>query len=182
MQETQTVVLGGGCFWCTEAIFKSLKGVQSVMPGYAGGNMDNPTYNQVSNGNTGHAEVIKIEYDPSVITFYDLLSVFFNTHNPTTLNQQGADVGEQYRSVIFYTTPEQKEEAEKLVKELAEQKAYDEPIVTEIKALEKFYLAEDYHQDYYAKNKSASYCEIVIEPKLEKLQKRYHELLNITPA
>jgi peptide-methionine (S)-S-oxide reductase len=175
--KTETIVFGGGCFWCTEAVFESLKGVISVTPGYSGGEKESPTYTQVSNGNTGHAECIKIKYDPEIISFYDLLSVFFNTHNPTTLNRQGADVGEQYRSVIFYTKLEQKEEAEKLIRELEEKKAFEDEIVTEVKPLDKFYPAEEYHQDYYEKNKGAQYCELIITPKLEKLQKNYENLL-----
>ena len=180
MTKTESVVFGGGCFWCTEAIFKSLKGVVSVAPGYAGGDMSDgeaPSYEKISEGNTGYAECIKLEYDPEIISFGDLLSVFFNTHDPTTLNKQGNDVGEQYRSVIFYTTEEQKEEAEKLIKELMEAKAYDNPIVTEVKPLQKFYDAENYHKDYYEKNKDAPYCQIVIAPKLEKLNKKFKELV-----
>ena len=177
-EDIRTAVFGGGCFWCTEALFKSLKGVTSVLPGYSGGEMDNPNYDKVSNGNTGHAECIKLEYDPKLISYGDLLSVFFNTHDPTTLNRQGADVGTQYRSVIFYTTESQKEEAEKLVKELNDTKAYDKPVVTEVKKFEKFFNAEDYHKDYYEKNKDAPYCEIVIAPKLEKLNKKFANLIN----
>ena len=155
-----------------------LKGVKSVTPGYAGGTKQNPSYEVVSNGNTGHAEVIQIEYDPSVIAFDDLLAVFFNTHDPTQLDRQGNDIGEQYRSVIFYTTPEQKEKSERLITELIEKKAYEKPIVTEVKPLEAFYPAEEYHKDYYKRNSNAPYCEIVIAPKLEKLQKRFATLIN----
>lgn len=173
----KTAVFGGGCFWCTEALFKSLKGVVSVASGYAGGTAENATYNKVSNGNTGHAEVIKIEYDPSIISYLDLLSVFFNTHDPTTLNRQGADTGTQYRSVIFYTEDDQKIEALKLIKELGDNKAYEKPVVTEVAPLDKFYPAEEYHQNYYENNKDAPYCEIVIAPKLEKLQKRFKDLV-----
>src|SRR3989344_1656293 len=133
MNKTGTVVFGGGCFWCTEAIFQKLRGVKSVMPGYTGGKRQNPSYKSVSGGNTGHAEVIQIEYDPSMISFEDLLAVFFNTHDPTQLDRQGNDIGEQYRSVIFYTTPEQKEKSERLITELIEKKAYEKPIVTEVK-------------------------------------------------
>lgn len=177
--KTETAIFGGGCFWCTEAVFKSLKGVISVMPGYSGGEASSASYNKVSGGNTGHAEVIKIEYDPETISFLDLLSVFFNTHDATTLNKQGADVGTQYRSVIFYTSEEQKQEAEKIIKDLNEAKAYgeDKTVVTEVKPLEKFFEAEDYHKDYYVNNKDAPYCQVVIAPKLEKLQKRFGELL-----
>lgn len=173
----ETTVLGGGCFWCTEALFKSLKGVASVTPGYSGGKKVDATYERVSGGNTGHAEVIKIEYDPTIISFGDLLAVFFNTHDPTTLNRQGADVGTQYRSVIFYTTPEQKEEAEKLIRELNEARAYPNKVVTSIEPFIEFFEAEDYHKNYYESHKDAPYCEIVIAPKLEKLQKRFKELI-----
>ncbi|PJE51139.1 MAG: peptide-methionine (S)-S-oxide reductase [Candidatus Yanofskybacteria bacterium CG10_big_fil_rev_8_21_14_0_10_36_16] len=172
--KNQTVVFGGGCFWCTEAIFKSLKGVISVLPGYAGGTTDNPTYEDVCTGITGHAEVIKIEYNPETISFDDLLTVFFSTHDPTTPNRQGADVGTQYRSAIFYTTGEQKEESEKFIEKLNES---GPKIVTEITKLDKFFEAEDYHKDYYSKNTSDSYCQVVINPKLEKLKKRFSELL-----
>lgn len=179
MGSLETVIFGGGCFWCTEAIFKSLKGVISVIPGYSGGEMDNPSYEKISGGKTGHAECIKIKYDPTIISFQDLLAVFFNTHNPTTPNQQGADVGTQYRSVIFYTTEKQKEEAEKLIKELSESQAYgpDKKVVTEVKPRYKFFPAESYHQNYYENNVDAPYCQIVIAPKLEKLNKKFKELI-----
>lgn len=174
----EKIILGGGCFWCTEAVFQMLKGVNSVASGYAGGKKAVPTYEEVSEGNTGHAEVIQISYDPSKISIDDLLAVFFNVHDPTQMNRQGDDVGTQYRSVIFYTTPEQKEKAEKLIKELTDTKAYDSPIVTEVKPLDMFYPAETYHKDYYKRNSDAPYCEIVIAPKLEKLQKRFAKLIN----
>ncbi len=173
----RTAVFANGCFWCTEAVFSMLKGIQSVVPGYAGGTLADPTYEKVSNGNTGHAESIKIEYDPSAISYDDLLAVFFNTHDPTTLNRQGNDVGTQYRSAIFYADDEQKIAAEALVKELNDSRAYDKPVVTEVKPLEKFYEAEDYHHEYYAHNKDQAYCQLVIAPKLEKLQKKFAELL-----
>jgi len=178
LNSIQTAVFGGGCFWCTEATFQMLKGVTSVTPGYTGGEKNKPTYEEVSGGKTGHAEVIQVEYDPFVITFDDLLTVFFNIHDPTQLNQQGNDVGTQYRSVIFYTTSEQKERSEKLIKELTDSKSYDKPIVTEVKPLDTFYPAENYHKDYYKRNSNAPYCEIVIAPKLEKLQKRFVTLLS----
>ena len=149
----QTAIFAGGCFWCTEAVFQDLKGVISVLPGYTGGNMDNPTYERVSGGNTGHVEAIKIEYDESIISFDDLLSVFFNTHDPTTLNRQGNDVGTQYKSAIFYTDEGQKIKAENIIKELNDNKAYDKPVVTEVKKFEKFFEAEDYHKNYYKNNK-----------------------------
>lgn len=173
----QTAVFAGGCFWCTEALLKSLAGVISAEPGYTGGHTESPTYLQVCNGDTGHAEAVKIEFDPAKITFEALMSVFFNTHDPTTLNRQGNDVGTQYRSAIFYTTAEQKAEAEKLIKELNDSKAYENPVVTEVSPLTKFYPAESYHRDYYEKNKDKAYCQIIIAPKLEKLQEKYHELL-----
>ena len=173
----EIAIFGGGCFWCTEALFKSLKGVVSVAPGYAGGSEADATYARVSEGNTGHAECIKIEFDSGKISYNDLLTVFFNTHDPTTLNRQGADVGTQYRSVIFYTTESQKSDAEKLIKELEEGKAYDKAIVTEVKPLEKFYEAEDYHKNYFESHPDQAYCQIVIAPKIEKLQKKFAELI-----
>ena len=166
----QQAVFGGGCFWCTEAVFKMLKGVISVLPGYSGGRTENPTYEQVSAGNTGHAEVIHIEYDPNLVSYKTLLTVFLGSHDPTTLNRQGNDVGTQYRSVIFYTTPLQKEVAEKAIGEI-------DGAVTEIAPLDKFYKAENYHEDYYARNKNAPYCQIIINPKLEKVQKEFANLL-----
>ena len=161
-RNTQIIVFGGGCFWCTEAVFGELKGVISVMPGYAGGITDQPTYESVSGGNTGHAEVIKIEYDPQQISFRDMLTVFFATHDPTTLNRQGNDVGTQYRSVILYTDEEQKNESKNFIKYLNESDKDDKPIVTEVKPLEKFYQAEDYHRKYYDNNSDQPYCQFVI--------------------
>ena len=154
-----------------------LKGVKSVKPGYTGGIIENPTYEQVSNGNTGHAEALEITYDPSTISYDDLLTVFFNTHDPTTLNRQENDVGTQYRSAIFYGSEEEKGKAETLIKELNESKAYDKPVVTQVLPLTKFFEAEDYHHDYYKNNKNQPYCQLVIAPKLEKMQKRFAELL-----
>ena len=176
--EKSVAVFGGGCFWCTEAVFKMLKGVTFVMPGYAGGSKPNPTYEEVCSGDTGYAEVIKIEYDPAQISYGTLLTVFFATHDSTTLNRQGADAGTQYRSAIFYTTEEQKAKAEKFIAELNASSKNGKPIITEIKPLDKFYGAEDYHKNYYAKNKLASYCQIVINPKLEKVKEKFAELLN----
>lgn len=173
----EIAVFGGGCFWCTEAIFERLKGVKSVMPGYTGGTIENPTYEQVSAGNTGHVESIKIDFDPSIISYDDLLTVFFNTHDPTTLNRQGNDVGTQYRSVVFYSNDTQRAKAEALIKELNDSHAYDKPVVTEVRPLEGFYAAEDYHRKYYDNNASQPYCQLIIAPKLEKLQKRFAELL-----
>lgn len=174
---TELAVFGGGCFWCTEAVFKMLRGVHTVNPGYAGGTTENPTYSQVSLGNTGHAEVISIEYDPHMIQYTDLLTVFFASHDPTTLNRQGADVGTQYRSIILYTTEDQKIDAEKFIADLNASSEFGNPIVTEIKPLDKFYIAENYHKDYFENHPDASYCEIVINPKLEKVQKQFAELL-----
>ena len=173
----KTAVFANGCFWCTEAVFSMLKGVKSIKPGYTGGIIENPTYEQVSNGNTGHAEALEITYDPSTISYDDLLTVFFNTHDPTTLNRQENDVGTQYRSAIFYGSEEEKEKAETLIKELNESKAYDKPVVTQVLPLTKFFEAEDYHHDYYKNNKNQPYCQLVIAPKLEKMQKRFAELL-----
>lgn len=180
-KKNKIAVFGGGCFWCTEAIFEELNGVTSVKSGYAGGKSmpdeKTPTYEEVSSGKTGMTEVIKMEYDPEKISYEDLLMVFFYTHDPTTLNKQGADVGEQYRSIIFYADENQKKEAEKLIKELDNAKAYKKPIVTEIKPLENFFEAEDYHQDFYKNNQNKPYCQLVIAPKLEKLRKKFENLL-----
>ena len=172
--KTQIAVFGGGCFWCTEAVFGELQGVISVMPGYAGGTVKDPTYEAVSTGVTGHAEMTKVEYDPDKISYSDLLTVFFATHDPTTLNRQGNDVGTQYRSIILYTTEEQKKEAEDFIKQLD---GSGPKIVTEIKPLSDFYKAEEYHRQYYFKNANAPYCRLVISPKLEKLKTRFYGLL-----
>ncbi|MBI3626613.1 peptide-methionine (S)-S-oxide reductase MsrA [Candidatus Uhrbacteria bacterium] len=174
---SQVAVFGGGCFWCTEAVFKMLKGVLAVAPGYAGGSTPNPTYEQICGGNTGHAEVIHIEYDPSAVKYEDLLTVFFASHDPTTMNRQGADVGTQYRSVIFYTTPEQKAAAEKFIVEINASNEKGASIVTELSPLDKFYEAENYHKDYFARNNEQPYCQAVINPKLEKVKEKFTELL-----
>lgn len=178
MDKMQTAVFGGGCFWCTEAVFKMLKGVSLVLPGYSGGATKNPTYEQVSSGNTGHAECTKVVFNPSEIAYRDLLTVFFGSHDPTTLNRQGADVGTQYRSVIFYTNEDQKKVAEEFIKQINESSQFGKPVVTELLPLNEFYEAENYHKDYYERNKDAPYCEIVINPKLEKVVKEFGELLN----
>jgi peptide-methionine (S)-S-oxide reductase len=170
-------VFGGGCFWCTEAVFDELRGVKSVVSGYAGGSTKNPTYDEVCGGRTGHAEVIKIEFDPGEIAFKDLLTVFFGTHDPTTLNRQGNDVGTQYRSAIFYANEEQKREAEAFIKELNDSKSFDKPVVTTLEPLGEFYEAEDYHQKYYANNPYQPYCQYMIPPKLNKLHKQFGVLL-----
>lgn len=171
--KTEIATLAGGCFWCTEAIFKRLKGVISVLPGYAGGNKVNPSYEEVSSGTTGHAEVIQIEFDPRIISFAKILDIFWHTHDPTTLNQQGNDVGTQYRSAIFYRSEKQKEEALKSKKVLEKGKLYKNPIVTEITAFKSFYEAENYHKDYYDRNKEYPYCNFVIDPKIQKLMQKY---------
>jgi peptide-methionine (S)-S-oxide reductase len=173
----KTAVFGGGCFWCTEAVFKMLKGVAKVEPGYAGGSKDSPTYEQVSGGATGHAEVIRVTYDPSIISYRDLLTVFFGSHDPTTLNRQGTDTGTQYRSVIFYNDEEEKREAETLIREIDESLRDGTRVVTELIPATAFYPAEDYHRDYFAQNTSAPYCQLVIEPKIEKVRARFSALL-----
>lgn len=173
----QIAVFAGGCFWCTEAVFQKLRGVKSVLPGYAGGIIDNPTYEQVSTGTSGHAEAIKFEYDPEVISYNDLLSVFFATHDPTTLNKQGADVGTQYRSIIFYTGEQQKLEAENFIAQLTKDEVFPNPIVTTLEPLTKFYEAEDYHKNYYERNQGQAYCQVVISPKLKKLKEKFASLL-----
>ena len=170
-------VFGGGCFWCTEAVFKMLKGVHAVESGYSGGSKEKPSYEEVSSGRTGHAEVIRIEYDPAIIPFETLLTIFFATHDPTTPNQQGADVGTQYRSIILYTNEMQREKAEAFIEKLNASSEHGDPIVTEIEPLTKFYPAEEYHQDYYERNKNAGYCQVVINPKLQKVQEKFAELL-----
>ena len=175
--ETDTATFGTGCFWCTEAIFQELDGVLKATSGYSGGNVENPTYKEVCEGTTGHAEVIQVVYDPSKITYDDLLKAFWQSHDPTTLNRQGNDVGPQYRSVIFYHNDEQKEKAVKYKAELDKSKAFDNPIVTEISPYSKFYVAENYHQDYYNNNGSQPYCYYVIKPKLEKFNKVFKDKL-----
>ena len=167
----ETVTFGSGCFWCTEAVFQQLKGVSSVVSGYSGGHVENPTYEQVVTGRTGHAEVCQIQFDPDQISFEDILEVFFNTHDPTTLNRQGNDIGTQYRSVIFYHTDEQRETAERIKAELDTSGTWKNPIVTEIVPIKKFYKAEDYHQNYYRNNPNQGYCQLVIAPKLRKFEK-----------
>ena len=174
---TQTIVFGGGCFWCTEAVFRDLKGVMSVEPGYAGGTVPNPSYEAVCTGRTGHAEVIKIVYDPAQVQLRDLMTVFFATHDPSTLNRQGADVGTQYRSAIFYTTPEQKAEAVAMIAEIDASTMEGGKVVTEVTPLDTFYPAEDYHKNYFASHPDQAYCQIVINPTVAKVQKQFAELL-----
>lgn len=176
-KELKTAVFGGGCFWCTEAIFQMIKGVEEVMPGYAGGETQNPTYESLHAGVTGHAEVIQITYDPEIVTFRNLLEAFFSAHNPTTLNQQGADIGEEYRSIILFNDADEEKQAKEYIKELEDQKVYPDPIVTELKQLDKFYPAESYHKDYYQKNTDQPYCQIVINPKVKKFKDLHPELI-----
>ncbi len=173
----ETATFGSGCFWCTEAIFERVKGVSSVVSGYSGGSVANPTYKEVCNGTTGHAECTQITFDPAVITYDELLEIFWKMHDPTTLNRQGNDVGTQYRSVIFYHNDDQKQKAEFYKKKLNDEKIWDKPIVTEITKFEKFYPAEDYHQEYYENNPNQGYCAYVITPKVEKFEKIFKDKL-----
>jgi peptide-methionine (S)-S-oxide reductase len=178
----QTATLAGGCFWCLEAVYDELKGVHSVESGYAGGHVDNPSYGAVCSGTTGHAEVVQIKFDPNVVSYRDLLNVFFTIHDPTTLNRQGADVGTQYRSAIFYHDEEQKKVAEEVIRDLNVQKIWDNPIVTEVTKFDKFYVAEDYHQEYFARNTYQPYCQVVVAPKVAKFRKHFLEMLKKQPA
>ncbi len=171
--QTETATLGGGCFWCTEALYQMLPGVKSVASGYAGGTTENPTYKEVCTGQTGHAEVIQVEFDPKVVSYEKILDTFWEAHDPTTLNRQGADTGTQYRSIILYNSPAQKAAAEKSKAEA--QKRFSRPIVTEIVPLKVFYKAEGYHQDFYRNNPQQPYCRAVIQPKVEKFEKKLHE-------
>ena len=175
MTNVQTAVLGGGCFWCLEAVFDQTEGVLSVESGYMGGHMQRPTYRQVCEGNTGHAEVIRVTFDPQKIRFGDLLEVFFAIHDPTTLNRQGNDVGTQYRSVIFYNSEEQKKQAEQAIARLNASKELPGPVVTAVEPAAEFFLAEDYHQEYFASNPDQPYCQLVVAPKVRKFQKKFSE-------
>jgi peptide-methionine (S)-S-oxide reductase len=177
MDTKEIAVFGGGCFWCTEAVFKMLKGVSSVLPGYAGGRTENPTYDAVSMGTTGHAEVIRIEFDPKQVSYRTLLTVFFGSHDPSTLNRQGNDVGTQYRSAVFYTTEEQKKIALDFIATINASAKAGDKAVTEVSPLTKFYEAEDYHKNYFATHPGNPYCQVIINPKLEKVQKEFAELL-----
>ena len=177
MNKLETATLAAGCFWCVEAVFDDLKGVEDVVSGYAGGQTENPTYRQVCNGDTGHAEVAQIKFDPSVISFKDILHIFFSVHDPTTMNRQGADVGTQYRSAIFYHNDEQKRDAEEVIKEITDEGVYDDPIVTEVTSLEKFWPAEDYHQEYFANNPNVPYCAAVVSPKVKKFRQKFADRL-----
>ena len=176
-KRTETAVLGGGCFWCLEAVFDQLQGVGAVESGYAGGRAANPTYEEVCSGATGHAEVVKIDFDPSVLPFRDLLKVFFSVHDPTTKDRQGSDVGTQYRSVIFAQTPTQREEAKAVIAELSRDKLWEKPIVTEVAGNAPFFSAERYHQEYFARNAGQPYCQIVVAPKVAKFRKQYVDRL-----
>jgi peptide-methionine (S)-S-oxide reductase len=173
MNQKEVATLAGGCFWCLEAVYDDVRGAEAVESGYAGGDVPNPTYRQVCSGTTGHAEVVQVTFDPGVVSFREILEIFFAIHDPTTLNRQGADVGTQYRSAIFYHSPEQKEIAEKLISELNAEGIWDAPIVTEVVPLDKFYVAEDYHQEYFAQNPSQPYCRAVVAPKVAKFRQKF---------
>ena len=175
----EVATLAGGCFWCLEAVYDQMKGVSSVESGYMGGTMANPTYEQVCGGSTGHAEVVQIKFDPALVSFSDLLQVFFVIHDPTTPDRQGNDVGTQYRSAIFYHSPEQKATAESVIAELSAQKVWDDPIVTHVEPAEKYFSAETYHQDYYAANQNQPYCAVVIAPKVAKARKAFLDRLAV---
>jgi peptide-methionine (S)-S-oxide reductase len=176
-KQVEIATLAGGCFWCLEAVFDELKGVESVESGYSGGHVQKPSYAQVCNGDTGHAEVVQITFDPQLLSLRDLLTVFFTVHDPTTLNRQGNDVGTQYRSAIFYHNEEQKKIAEAVIQEIGAEKIWDDPIVTEVKPFDQFYVAEDYHQEYYKNNSFQPYCRIVIAPKVAKIRRKFAERL-----
>lgn len=173
----ESITLGGGCYWCVEAVYENLRGVHSVVSGFAGGTVANPSYEEVSSGETGHAECVQITYDPTVTSLDEIFKVFFSVHDPTTLNRQGADEGTQYRSVIFYQNPQQKKAAQEIIAALKKAKVYNRPIVTTIEPLTKFYKAENYHQDYFAKNPNQPYCQMVIQPKVEKFEKLFKSRL-----
>jgi peptide-methionine (S)-S-oxide reductase len=172
-ERLETVTLGGGCFWCVEAVFDELQGVTDVVSGYSGGHDDSPTYERVCGGVTGHAEVVQVSFDPEAVSFREILEIFFTVHDPTTLNRQGADVGTQYRSAIFYHSPEQKETAERLIEELNAEGIWDAPIVTEVTAFDRFFPAEAYHQEYYRRNPYQGYCQFVVAPKVAKFRQKY---------
>lgn len=176
-QNLETATLGAGCFWCVEAVFDDLKGVEDVVSGYSGGRRENPTYQQVCTGATGHAEVVQIKFNPQEIAFRDILRVFFTVHDPTTLNRQGGDIGTQYRSAIFYHTPEQKQIAHEVIEEITAERLYDNPIVTEVTEFTNFYPAEDYHQEYFANNPTQPYCAAVVAPKVRKFREKFSDRL-----
>lgn len=174
---TETIVLGGGCFWCTEAVFDRVRGIVDVESGYANGHLDHPSYDDICTGQTGHAEVVKLEFDPAIISLRDVLLVFFGTHDPTTLNRQGNDVGTQYRSAIFTVNPDQAAVAQELLQEMRDEKAFDAPIVTQLEPLTNYWPAEDYHQDYFLQHPNQGYCAFVVGPKVEKFQKAFSRWL-----
>jgi peptide-methionine (S)-S-oxide reductase len=176
-RQLEVATLGGGCFWCLEAVYDQLEGVVSVESGYSGGGVPNPSYQQVSSGKTGHAEVVRVTFDPQVISYREILQVFFSIHNPTTLNRQGADVGTQYRSVIFYHDEEQKKITQQVIDEIQQEGIWEDKIVTQVEPFDQFYLAEEYHQEYFEKNPYQGYCQIVIAPKLAKFRAKYPQRL-----
>ncbi|HEX8974583.1 MAG TPA: peptide-methionine (S)-S-oxide reductase MsrA [Patescibacteria group bacterium] len=176
ISKTEEIVLGGGCFWCLDAVYSRIKGVEDVIAGYAGGWLMSPTYEQVCSSETGHAEVVKLAFDPDAISLDDILHIFFLIHDPTTADRQGNDVGPQYRSIILYANEKQKETAEKVIQEITMQKAYENPIVTEVVPLESFFGAEEYHQKYFEKNPEKAYCQIIIAPKIAKMREKYKDL------
>jgi peptide-methionine (S)-S-oxide reductase len=178
-KRVEVATLGGGCFWCAEAVFGQLRGVEKVEPGYSGGKVENPTYEQVSTGTTGHAEVVQITFDPDVISYKEIIRIFFSTHDPTTLNRQGPDVGTQYRSVIFYHDDQQRAIAEQVVKDIAEEEIFNAPIVTQLEKLRAFFEAEDYHKDYFKRHPEQPYCTVVIAPKIAKLRDLYLSKLKL---
>jgi peptide-methionine (S)-S-oxide reductase len=179
-KNTEVATMGSGCFWCSEAIFSQLKGVERVESGYSGGRSANPSYQDVCSGTTGHAETVQVTFDPGIISYEDILHIFFTTHDPTTLNRQGGDVGTQYRSVIFYHNDKQQETAQRIIKELNGSKVWKNPIVTELSPFKAFYKAEDYHQEFYERNRGYPYCQVVIEPKIAKLRQHYLSKLKTT--
>ncbi len=173
--KTEQATFGGGCFWCVEAIFERVEGVQKVVSGYSGGDVKNPTYREVTSGRTGHAEVVQITYDPGMVSYLELLEIFFRTHDPTTLNRQGADVGTQYRSIILFHNPSQEEEARQVIRDLDQANIWNDPVVTQVEPFESFYEAEQYHQEYYENNPNQGYCRLVIQPKIEKFEKLFRD-------
>lgn len=178
----EVATLGGGCFWCTEAVFSELRGVEKVEPGYAGGSVSQPSYEQVCTGRTGHAEVVQVTFDPKVLSYHDLLTIFFTVHDPTTLNRQGADVGTQYRSIVLYHSAEQRATAERVVRELESEKLWKKTFVTQLEPFSAFYPAEEYHHDYFRRNPSGGYCQFVIAPKVAKFRAHYAERLKAAPV
>jgi peptide-methionine (S)-S-oxide reductase len=174
----ESIILGGGCFWCIEAVYRHVKGVVDVTSGYAGGTIENPTYEQVCTGKTGHAEVVKVDFNPQEISLVDILHIFFTVHDPTTLNRQGNDMGTEYRSIVLYMNEKQKETAKKIMREISDQKIYTDPIVTELKSLDVFYRAEEYQQRFFEKNPEAIYCQLVVAPKVAKFRTKYSNLYN----